>query len=243
MYYIYFIIVFSICTINEIESTQSFIQDLSYERNYLNSIINFIAVHALALTPSIFPIKYFAFIIVLCQYFYILKILYFKRLFLKNLKNFIINNPLIVIGTLGCLLISLSREDYNQSRYMTFSLCFQIGFLILFLKKTSWGSINILVKKKILVIIFLSIYLINLIMPNQGILFASSKNYIFENVKKCFELAKKISQIFRKKIIVKKSALKKGSTKIRIPDIRKIEKLGFKPKNSLNKGLKKIINI
>ena len=57
------------------------------------------------------------------------------------------------------------------------------------------------------------------------------------------ELAKKISQIFRKKIIVKKSALKKGSTKIRIPDIRKIEKLGFKPKNSLNKGLKKIINI
>lgn len=57
------------------------------------------------------------------------------------------------------------------------------------------------------------------------------------------ELAKKISQIFRKKIIIKKSALKKGSTKIRIPDIRKIEKLGFKPKNSLNKGLKKIINI
>ena len=57
------------------------------------------------------------------------------------------------------------------------------------------------------------------------------------------ELAKKISQIFRKKIIIKKSALKKGSTKIRIPDIRKIEKLGFKPKDSLNKDLKKIINI
>ena len=85
------------------------------------------------------------------------------------------------------LIDKFSREDYNQSRYMTFSLCFQIGFLILFLKKTSWGSINILVKKKILIIIFLSIYLINLIMPNQGILFASSKNYIFENVKKCFE--------------------------------------------------------
>ncbi len=56
------------------------------------------------------------------------------------------------------------------------------------------------------------------------------------------ELAKKISFIFKKKIIIKKSPLKKGGTKIRIPDIKKIQKLGFKPKYLLNKGLKKTIN-
>jgi nucleoside-diphosphate-sugar epimerase len=56
------------------------------------------------------------------------------------------------------------------------------------------------------------------------------------------ELAKKIAILFKKKIIIKRSALKRGGTKIRIPNIKKIQKLGFKPKYSLNKGLKKIIN-
>lgn len=174
--------------INETENAQIYIQYLTHERNYFDLLINFVALHSLALTPSIFPIKYFAFIIIIGQYFYILKILSFKRLYFKNLKNFIINNPLIVIGILGCFLISLSRDDYNQSRYMTFSLCFQVGFFIVFLKNTSWNLLKKLINKKILVIIFLSIYSINLILPNQGIMFAFSKNYIFNNIKKCFEL-------------------------------------------------------
>ena len=56
------------------------------------------------------------------------------------------------------------------------------------------------------------------------------------------DLAFKISKILNKKIILKKTYLKKGGTKIRIPDIKKIKKLGFKPQYNLIKGVKKILS-
>ena len=56
------------------------------------------------------------------------------------------------------------------------------------------------------------------------------------------DLAYKISRIAKKKIILKKTALTKGSTKIRIPNINKMRKLGFKPKLNLDKGLRTILN-
>ena len=46
----------------------------------------------------------------------------------------------------------------------------------------------------------------------------------------------------KKKISLKKTALPKGSAKIRVPDIGKIRKLGFKPKFNLDRGLKKILH-
>jgi len=55
------------------------------------------------------------------------------------------------------------------------------------------------------------------------------------------DLAYKISKILKKEILLKKTPLAKGSTKIRVPDIRKIKKLGFKPRLNLYKGLKKIL--
>ena len=55
-------------------------------------------------------------------------------------------------------------------------------------------------------------------------------------------LAKHIAKIYDKKISLKKTALRKGGTKIRLPDITKIKKLGFKPKYNLKLGLKKTIN-
>ena len=55
------------------------------------------------------------------------------------------------------------------------------------------------------------------------------------------ELVKKLSKIFEKTIIIKKTPLSKGGTTIRIPDISKIKKLGFKYKFNLDKGLKKMI--
>ena len=54
-------------------------------------------------------------------------------------------------------------------------------------------------------------------------------------------LAKKISKILNKDIIIKKSRLKKGSTKIRVPDVSKIKNLGFSQKFSLDDGIKAII--
>jgi nucleoside-diphosphate-sugar epimerase len=55
------------------------------------------------------------------------------------------------------------------------------------------------------------------------------------------ELAFMLSGILKKKIILKKTSLARGGTKVRIPDINKIKKLGFKSKFSLDKGLKKIL--
>ncbi len=53
-------------------------------------------------------------------------------------------------------------------------------------------------------------------------------------------LAYKMSNIFKKKINLNKTSLTEGSTKIRIPNIKKIKKLGFKPVYSLDKALKEI---
>ncbi len=50
-------------------------------------------------------------------------------------------------------------------------------------------------------------------------------------------LAKKLSKIFNKKIIIKKTKLAKGSTKKRLPNISKIKLLGFRQKIKLEQGL------
>jgi len=55
-------------------------------------------------------------------------------------------------------------------------------------------------------------------------------------------LVKLLSKIFNKKIILRKTSLQKGGTKIRIPAITKIKKLGFKPKFNLYQGLNQTIN-
>ena len=55
------------------------------------------------------------------------------------------------------------------------------------------------------------------------------------------DLAYKLSRIFKKKIIIRKTSLLKGGTKIRVPNINKIKSLGFKQKFSLDKGLRQTL--
>ncbi len=55
------------------------------------------------------------------------------------------------------------------------------------------------------------------------------------------QLAKKLSKIFEKKILIKKTKLTKGSTKKRLPDIKKIKSIGFKQKIKLENGLKFLV--
>jgi nucleoside-diphosphate-sugar epimerase len=57
------------------------------------------------------------------------------------------------------------------------------------------------------------------------------------------DLAFKLAKIYKKKILLKRTALAKGGTKIRLPDIQKIKSLGFKKKFNLEKGLKKTLDL
>lgn len=56
------------------------------------------------------------------------------------------------------------------------------------------------------------------------------------------DLALKLSKILKKKIKIIKTSKHVGGTNIRMPNIKKIKKLGFKQKISLGEGLKKILN-
>ena len=56
------------------------------------------------------------------------------------------------------------------------------------------------------------------------------------------ELVLKISNLLKKKIIIKKSLLRKGGTKKRLPDISKLKKIGFKQKVKIDLGLKKTLD-
>jgi len=56
------------------------------------------------------------------------------------------------------------------------------------------------------------------------------------------KLALKISKFFKKKIILRRTQIAKGSTKHRCPNILKIKKLGFKQKHDLNLGLLKTVD-
>ena len=55
------------------------------------------------------------------------------------------------------------------------------------------------------------------------------------------DLAYKMAKLYNNKINIKKVSLRKGSTKYRVPNIKKIKKLGFNPQYNLDKGLKKIL--
>ena len=55
-------------------------------------------------------------------------------------------------------------------------------------------------------------------------------------------LVNMISKILKKKIYIKKGVLRKGSTKRRCPNIKKIKKIGFLPKVQINEGIIKTLN-
>ena len=154
--------------------------------NYFRIAGNFFAAHTLVFDPLIFPIKYFSIIFVLFQYFYLFYQSFFGRKnFLNNLRNFILDNPFIIIGCLGCLLITVTRDNYFHSRYMTFSLLFQLGFFIFHFKKNLFKKDINVFKKNLLVFLFLIIYFANIFITNQGFFFALKKNYVYNNVKNC----------------------------------------------------------
>ena len=59
---------------------------------------------------------------------------------------------------------------------------------------------------------------------------------------KILDLAKVIIKTFNKKLKIKKGKIAKGGTEKRTPNISKIQKLGFKQKFNIKKGINIIIN-
>tara|TARA_Y100000389_G_scaffold174982_1_gene185386 strand:- start:249 stop:1199 length:951 start_codon:yes stop_codon:yes gene_type:complete len=55
------------------------------------------------------------------------------------------------------------------------------------------------------------------------------------------KLAKIIANLLKKDIKIKKSQIREGGTKKRLPDIKKLKKIGFKQKFKIEEGLKKTI--
>jgi hypothetical protein len=118
-------------------------------------------------------------------------ILYFiissKNSLLKNISKFIIENPLLVIGIIGCFLIATIRPLYfDQIRYSSYSIFFQIGLFIFILKK----NLNIFIynkKKLFLYFVFFS-YIVSIIGPYTGIHFAISRMATTQKINDCVRL-------------------------------------------------------
>jgi nucleoside-diphosphate-sugar epimerase len=78
-------------------------------------------------------------------------------------------------------------------------------------------------------------------------IFKKGKNFEIYNIGtnekvKIIDLALLIAKILNKSIKFKKTKILKGSPSKRCPDIRKLKKLGFKPKTTLKEGIQKLLN-
>lgn len=193
VYFFYLYIAFDYAAISKLQSYNNLSSSLDlfnnqlnyFKENKFNFLVNFFAIQMLIFTPTIFPMKYIVIFLSLFQYFVIYKFfLKNKKNFFNSLRIFILNNPLIIIGLFGCILISFSRIDYNQVRYISCSLMFQLGFFIFFFRNFSL-NINSFINKFILKF-FILLYLLNLFIPHQGFFIALHKYYINEVTKDCF---------------------------------------------------------
>lgn len=146
---------------------------------------NFIAMQSIVFFPYI---KYSVNISFIFSAFQNLLILYFifnQRKFKENLKHFIKNNPLIIIGLIGCFTTSLVKEDIIQIRYFSYSLIYQIGFVFFIVNNFNFLT-NI--KNYIFIKNFLLItFFVNLFFFNQGIHFAISKFTVYAKTVQCLK--------------------------------------------------------
>lgn len=110
----------------------------------------------------------------------------FNKDFYKTIKNIILSNPFLFIGIIGCLLVVIVRGSaFEQIRYSSFSIFFQIGFFIFLYQ--SYPKIFLFFKKKIFLYFVLISYFISIIGPNTGIHFAVSRAAIFNQINSCYK--------------------------------------------------------
>jgi hypothetical protein len=84
-------------------------------------------------------------------------------------------------------IISIIRGDtFEQIRYFSFSIFFQLGFFIFILENNS--KVFFVLKKKLFLFLIISLYFISILGPNTGLHFAISRAAIADKVNKCITL-------------------------------------------------------
>lgn len=161
--------------------------------NYFTNLFNinfyliFFGILANIFLPWLKNFALIGFLIGLLQSLIILIILIKLKNF-QNLKNFLLNNPFIIMGFLFAGLVSLTRPTdlatISAARYSTGSIIFQIGFWILFVQEIANGRI-----KKIFIINFVSLYILvlGIFSPYFGFHWQIVRNNLEQKIIYCFK--------------------------------------------------------
>lgn len=146
---------------------------------------NFIAMQSIIYFPYIKYSVNTSFLFSIVQNLLIIYFILNQQKFKENLKNFITNNPLIILGMIGCFTTSLVKQDIIQIRYFSYSLIYQIGFIFFLINNYSF--LTNLKNYRFIRNFLLVAFLINLFFFNQGIHFAISKFTVYAKTDQCLK--------------------------------------------------------
>lgn len=111
-------------------------------------------------------------------------IFFYKKFFLYNIIKFAVQNPFLIIGIMGCVLIAIIRpSNFDQIRYSSYSIFFQIGFFI-FIFRSKLNNFN-LIKNKIFLYFIICSYIISILGPYTGVHFAITRAAIYQKINNC----------------------------------------------------------
>lgn len=156
--------------------------------NLLKVIKNYLGLSASVYFPYLIFLKPIYILIGLIQNLIILYYIFLnKKKYLDEIKNIVVRNPFLIIGILGCSIISIFRGDaFEQIRYFSFSIFFQLGFFIFIHHQNS--KFFLIIKKKLFLFLIAVLYLISIVGPNTGLHFAISRTSIANMVSNCLIL-------------------------------------------------------
>lgn len=175
----------------ETNSTKTFGNSSFNPMNYIFSadifliLKNFISMQSIIYFPNVKYSLNFSFIFSIFQNLIILFYLFRNQNFIISFKSFLKNNPVMIMGLLGCLTTSLVKGDVMQIRYFSYSLLYQVGYLLFIIKNFTF--IYDLKKFFLIKNFLLVMFIINLFFFNQGVHFALSKFTVYAKSLDCLK--------------------------------------------------------
>ena len=153
----------------------------------INFYVIFFGILANIFLPWLKNFALLGFLIGFLQSLFIL-VIFIKLKNFQNLKNFLLNNPFIIMGFLFAGLVSFTRPTdlatISAARYSTGSVIFQIGFWILFVQEIANKRI-----KKTFVVNFVSLYIfvLGIFAPYFGFHWQIVRNKLEQKIIYCFK--------------------------------------------------------